>query len=174
MPRRVFCRFPHRFRDFCEGLGCFRRSFGPRGPSARRGPKTPRGRTLSAFPPPLATSLSGSRPVALRATLVFITSHVVFLDASLLTMQAFGRIGLVDCYGRVFTANDQHGKPKEARKLHNTSRKHSAHTRDPAPPLYKAAGPRWIDFAQILTQHAEINSEQSQRGSNPNAKPFRS
>ena len=21
----LFCRFPHRFRDFCEGFGCFRR-----------------------------------------------------------------------------------------------------------------------------------------------------
>ena len=28
----LYCRFPHRFRDFCEGFGCFRRSFGPRGP----------------------------------------------------------------------------------------------------------------------------------------------
>ena len=46
---RAFCGFPHRFRDFCVGFGCLRRSFGPcgpsasvGGPSARRGPKTPR------------------------------------------------------------------------------------------------------------------------------------
>ena len=29
---RFFCRFPHRFCDFCEVFGCFRRRFGPRGP----------------------------------------------------------------------------------------------------------------------------------------------
>ena len=36
-----FCRFPHKFRNFCEGFGCFRRSFGPRGPDG--GPNTTRG-----------------------------------------------------------------------------------------------------------------------------------
>ena len=47
-PDGFFCRFPHTFRDFCEGFDCFRRSFGPHGPLARGGPKPPRGRTLSA------------------------------------------------------------------------------------------------------------------------------
>ena len=42
-PDVLFCRFPHRFRDFYEGFGCFRLSFGPRGPSARGGSKAPRG-----------------------------------------------------------------------------------------------------------------------------------
>ena len=47
-PDVLFCRIPHRFCD-CEGFGCFRRSFGPRGPSARGSPKTPRG---APSPPP--------------------------------------------------------------------------------------------------------------------------
>ena len=38
----------------CEGFGCFRRSFGPRGPSVRGAPKTTRGRTPLR---PLATPL---------------------------------------------------------------------------------------------------------------------
>ena len=43
-PDVLFCWFPHRFRDFCEVFGSFRRSFGPSGP----GPKAPRGLTSSA------------------------------------------------------------------------------------------------------------------------------
>ena len=62
------------------------------------------------------------------ATSAFITSHVVFLGASLPTMHAIARIGLVDYYGRVFTANDPQWKPKEARKPHISSRKRSAQT----------------------------------------------
>ena len=49
-PDVLFDGLPHIFRDFCMGFECFRRCFGPRGPSvhvggpsARRGPKTPRG-----------------------------------------------------------------------------------------------------------------------------------
>ena len=52
-----FGRFLHRFRDFCEGFGCLRRSFGPRGPSARKSPKTPRGGG-GAPSAPLRTSLT--------------------------------------------------------------------------------------------------------------------
>ena len=53
--------FPHRFRYFCEDFGCFRRSFCPRGPSARVAPKTPRGEGAPCpLPPPLVTSLTGS------------------------------------------------------------------------------------------------------------------
>ena len=44
---RVFCGFPHRFRDFCVGFGYLRRSFGS---AARSGPKTPRERPFR--PPP--------------------------------------------------------------------------------------------------------------------------
>ena len=47
-PEVLFCRFPRRFRDFREGFGCFRRSFGPRGPSVRGARKPPR----SAHSPP--------------------------------------------------------------------------------------------------------------------------
>ena len=46
----VFCRFPHRFRDFCEGFGCFRRGFGPSGPENHKGAHPSASR-------PLATSL---------------------------------------------------------------------------------------------------------------------
>ena len=50
-PDRFFCRFPHTFRDFCEGFG----------PSSRGGPKPPRGSTPSPptgyVPVLLATSL---------------------------------------------------------------------------------------------------------------------
>ena len=49
-----FGGFPHIFRDFCAGFGYLRMSFGCCGPSARRGPKTPRGRGL---PPCVPTSL---------------------------------------------------------------------------------------------------------------------
>ena len=45
-PRLSGCAFLvgfRRFRDFCVGFGSLRRNFGPRGPSARRGPKNPRG-----------------------------------------------------------------------------------------------------------------------------------
>ena len=49
-PDVLFCRFPHIFRDFFEGFGCFRWRFGPRGPNAREGPKTPRGRAPSTPP----------------------------------------------------------------------------------------------------------------------------
>ena len=45
--RRASCRFPHRFRDFREGFGCFRRGFGPRGHSARVTPRE-EAHTLSA------------------------------------------------------------------------------------------------------------------------------
>ena len=47
-PDVLFCRFLHRFRDFCEVFGCFRWSFGLSGPSARGAPKTPRWHTPSA------------------------------------------------------------------------------------------------------------------------------
>ena len=57
-PDVLFGRFPYRFRDFCEGFGCFRRSFGSSGPSAHGGPKTPRGARTPSAPPPLATSLA--------------------------------------------------------------------------------------------------------------------
>ena len=45
-------------------------------------------------------------PVAPGTTSAFIISHVVFLGASLLTMHAVARKGLIDYYGRVFTVND--------------------------------------------------------------------
>ena len=66
-PDVLFCRFPRRLRDFCEGFGCFRLSFGPRGPSVRGGLKTPRGHSLR----PLATSLRGpdSSPDSSRGAL---------------------------------------------------------------------------------------------------------
>ena len=54
----LFCRFPHIFRDVCEGFGCFRRSFGPSGPSARGGSKTQGEHHVHFRPPPwLHTSL---------------------------------------------------------------------------------------------------------------------
>ena len=46
-PDVLFCRSPHKVRVFCEGFGCFRRSFGPRGP---RGPENHKG---GAHPLPL-------------------------------------------------------------------------------------------------------------------------
>ena len=56
-----FCQFPQSFRDFCEGFGCFRWSFGPSGPSARGDPKpqggipsAPLAAPLPAVPPPTA------------------------------------------------------------------------------------------------------------------------
>ena len=53
-PDVLFYPFPHKFRDLCEGFGRFRRSFGHRGPSARRDPKTPRGAQAHPLrPPPL-------------------------------------------------------------------------------------------------------------------------
>ena len=55
----------------------------------------------------------------------------MFLGAPLPTMHVIAGIGLVDYYGRVFTANDPHWKPKEARKPHNSSRKRSAQTGTP-------------------------------------------
>ena len=50
-PDVIFCRSPHRVRVFCEGFGCFRRSFGPRGPEHHKGGAHP------PPPPPPATSL---------------------------------------------------------------------------------------------------------------------
>ena len=46
-------------------------------------------------------------------------------------MHAIAGIGLVDYYGRVFTANGPQWKPKEARKPDNSSRKRSAQTGTP-------------------------------------------
>ena len=55
-PDVLFCRSPHKVRVFCEGFGCFRRSFGPRGP---RGPENHKGaHILSPPPPPPATSFA--------------------------------------------------------------------------------------------------------------------
>ena len=45
--------------DVCEGFGCFRRSFGPNGPSAREVPKTPKKGT--PLPAPLATYLAAKQ-----------------------------------------------------------------------------------------------------------------
>ena len=67
------------------------------------------------------------------------TSDVVFLGTPLPTMHSIARIGLVDYYGRVFTANDPQGRPKEARKPHNSSRKRSAKIRYPL--IYKVLAP---------------------------------
>ena len=48
-PDVLFCRFPHRFRDFYAGFGCFFRSFGPRGPGPPGARKSRGGaHTLSA------------------------------------------------------------------------------------------------------------------------------
>ena len=51
-PDVLFCRFPHIFRDFCEGFGCFRREFWPSRAFDPRGPENPKGgggaHTLSA------------------------------------------------------------------------------------------------------------------------------
>ena len=72
----------------------------------------------------------------------------MFLGAPLPTTHALARIGLVDYYGRVFTANDPHRKPKEARKPHNSSRKRSAQTSTPTlqGPSTAPAGPILLKF----------------------------
>ena len=51
-PDVLFCRFPHRFHDLCEGFGCLRLILGTRGPSTLGSPKTP-GRHTPSPPPPL-------------------------------------------------------------------------------------------------------------------------
>ena len=56
-PDVLFCRFPDRFHDLCEGFGCLRLSLDTRGPSTLGSPKTP-GRHTPSPPPPLATSLA--------------------------------------------------------------------------------------------------------------------
>ena len=59
----------------------------------------------------------------------------------------------------VLTANDPPRYTKEARKPHNSSRKRSTQTGNSQFRRYYHL-PCWTDFAQILAQETEINSEQ--------------
>ena len=70
-PDVLFCRFPHRFRDICEGFGCFRRSFSPRG-QGRRGPENPKGGGVHPLRP-LWLRPWGTVPTYLPACPIFLT-----------------------------------------------------------------------------------------------------
>ena len=103
-----------------------------------------------------------------RATSAFITSQVVFQGAPQPTMHAIARIGLVDYYGSVFTANDPHWKPKEARKSHNRGQ-HPAENVPPRPgtptlqgptPSTAPAGPIWLKF-WLMTRKSILNKVKS-------------
>ena len=66
----------------------------------------------------------------------------------MLKMHAIARIGLVNYYGRVYTANDPQWKPREASKPHNSSRKRSAQIGTPTlqGPSTAPAGPIFLKF----------------------------
>ena len=76
-------------------------------------------------------SLRGLQPAVPAVSMLeeALISHVVFLGVPLPKMHAIARIGLINYFERIFTANDQRWKLKKARKSHNFSRKPSAQTR---------------------------------------------